>query len=312
MKINLLKNYIWAPVLNATAFIIGSIVMLSVGNKIMAITFIVFALITSGAMVVFALRERKKVNARYFSLLFMGTGLFLGAGIMGRQNFNVEGFASSVMGGFTGGIVIHYMMAKILGPFIFNRNWCGWACWTVAVLDLLPFKQNRTGNSVSFMPLRFIHFGLSLMLVAGLYYLSGIMIHHGDENYTLNKISMLWFVTGNIVYYIIAIILAYIFRDNRAFCKYLCPVTVYLKAGATFSILRIKGDAGNCTSCKLCSAACPMGIDVARYHFENKRVISSECVMCMNCIAACPENCLTASPGLDIAEPTYYTGINRE
>jgi hypothetical protein len=33
--------------------------------------------------------------------------------------------------------VVHYLIAKVFGPMLFGRIWCGWACWTVMVLDLL-------------------------------------------------------------------------------------------------------------------------------------------------------------------------------
>ena len=37
------------------------------------------------------------------------------------------------------------------------------------------------------------------------------------------------FLMGNALYYIIGIILAFKLKDNRAFCKYICPITVFLK-----------------------------------------------------------------------------------
>lgn len=35
---------------------------------------------------------------------------------------------------------IHYAVAKIFGPLIFGRGWCGYACWTAMVLDFLPYR----------------------------------------------------------------------------------------------------------------------------------------------------------------------------
>ncbi len=279
--------------------------MVLYGNYPMAVVFFIFALITSGSMLAYALKKKKRVRARYFSMAVMGSAIFLGVGVMGRMNFNVEGFAFAVMGGFTGGIVIHFMMAKILGPLIFNRNWCGWACWTVAVLDLLPYKKPEP-NRRELMPLRYVHYAVSLVLAGILFYGAGYSIFHGEENHHLNMASMYWFLAGNGLYYLAGVLLALLFRDNRAFCKYLCPVTVYLKGGATLSLLRIRGDKDSCTDCGLCSRTCPMGIDVAGYHFKNKRVVSSECVMCLNCISVCPEGSLKASVGLDLAEPTEF------
>ena len=52
----------------------------------------------------------------------------------------------------------------------------------------------------------------------------------------LEKIMFWMFLTGNAFYYIAGITLALIFKDNRAFCKYLCPVTVFLKPMSYFSL----------------------------------------------------------------------------
>ncbi|MFB2623343.1 MULTISPECIES: 4Fe-4S binding protein [Methanothermobacter] len=44
---------------------------------------------------------------------------------------------------------------------------------------------------------------------------------------------MLWaFIAGNVAYYVTGIALAVALRDNRAFCKYICPVSIFLKASS--------------------------------------------------------------------------------
>ena len=35
---------------------------------------------------------------------------------------------------------IHF---KVFGPIIWGRGFCGWACWTAAILEWLPIKKNR-------------------------------------------------------------------------------------------------------------------------------------------------------------------------
>lgn len=37
----------------------------------------------------------------------------------------------------------HYLVAKIIGPLVVGRLWCGWGCWTFAFLNLLPFKRSK-------------------------------------------------------------------------------------------------------------------------------------------------------------------------
>ena len=39
-------------------------------------------------------------------------------------------------------------------------------------------------------------------------------------------------------------------KDNRAFCKYICPVTIFLKPASYFSYLRVKCDHTKCIKCR--------------------------------------------------------------
>jgi len=57
------------------------------------------------------------------------------------------------------------------------------------------------------------------------------------------EVVMFWsFIAGNIIYYAVGIVMAFILKDNRAFCKYICPITVFLKTASYFSLLRVKAD----------------------------------------------------------------------
>lgn len=102
---------------------------------------------------------------------------------------------------------------------------------------------------------------------------------------------MFWaFIAGNVIYYAIGIILAYAFKDNRAFCKYICPITVFLKPMSYFSLLRIKCDKDKCISCGKCKKVCPMNVDVTDN--SRKRLNGTECILCMECVKNCPKDAL--------------------
>lgn len=88
-------------------------------------------------------------------------------------------------------------------------------------------------------------------------------------------------------------------KDNRAFCKYLCPITVFLKASSAFSLLKIKWKADICDECGICAEICPMDIKIPDYIKAGQRVLSTECVLCMRCIDTCPTGALRASLGFD-------------
>ena len=106
----------------------------------------------------------------------------------------------------------------------------------------------------------------------------------------IERIMFLAFVIGNIAYYGTGIALAFAFKDNRAFCKYICPITVFLKPMSYFSMIRIKCDKEKCISCGKCKRVCPMNVDVTDN--SRKRKNGTECILCMECVKNCPKNAL--------------------
>lgn len=129
--------------------------------------------------------------------------------------------------------------------------------------------------------IRYIVFGVSLVFVGALF-----LCKVGN----LERIMFWSFLVGNILYYIVGIILAYAFKDNRAFCKYICPITVFLKPMSYFSTLRIQCDKNKCVSCGKCKAICPMDVDMTDN--ARNRANGTECILCMECVKNCPKNAL--------------------
>jgi len=102
---------------------------------------------------------------------------------------------------------------------------------------------------------------------------------------------MFWsFIIGNVLYYVVGIALAFALRDNRAFCKYICPITVFLKPASYFSLLRVKNDEEKCIACGKCKKICPMDVDMTVN--SRKRINGTECILCLKCLNECPQNAL--------------------
>lgn len=240
------------------------------------------------------LPKKKKPWGRRLALFLVGTCLIGFVALRGQENMQVEGFFFGLLGGLFQAAVVHYMIAKIFGPILFGRLWCGWACWTVMVLDLLPFRRPRGRLPVRWGWLRYAHFGLSLELVASLWFGFGYRL--GAAGAT----ALTWFIIGNGLYYATGIILAYALKDNRAFCKYLCPVSVPLKLTTRFSLLKIKGEAEQCNECQACVKMCPMDIRIPDYIMNGERVLSTECSLCQTCITVCARDALKLSFGFDL------------
>jgi polyferredoxin len=236
------------------------------------------------------LLRRRKV------LVLLGTSHFGAAALRDSAHalFQLEGLFFDLLGGVFAAAVLHYLIAKIAGPLIFGRVWCGWACWTAMVLDLLPFKRSRGRLPGRWGWLRYAHFGLSLLLVAALWYTTGYRPGWGGAP------ALTWFLVGNLAYDLAGVTLAFRLKDNRAFCKYICPVSVPLKLGARFALLKVKGDSRKCCERRVCEKVCPMDIQIADYIRRGERVLSTECILCQACIDVCPEQALGLSFGLDL------------
>jgi polyferredoxin len=190
--------------------------------------------------------------------------------------------------------VIHYLIAKLIGPLLFGRVWCGWACWTALLLDQLPYKRSPGRLPGRWGALRYAHFGVSLGLVALLWY--GLGYRPGAGGPT----ALIWFLAGNALYFLAGVALAFALKDNRAFCKYLCPVAVPLKLSSRFALLKVRGKPQQCCERRVCEKVCPMDIRIADYLQRGERVLSTECILCQACISVCPEQALELSFGFDL------------
>ena len=229
------------------------------------------------------LYTKKLKYARNMVQFAVGLYMLFYLGIFSKENMQIEGFWYYLFLGIFEAAVIHYAVAKLFGPLFFGRGWCGYACWTAMVLDLLPYKiPDRPRKKLGF--LRYITFALSLLFVT-LLFLTGV-----PEK---DKIIYRSFLIGNLLYYTAGILLAFLYRDNRAFCKYICPVTVFLKPASYFSLLRIKNDKTKCVSCGRCRKICPMNVDMTDN--ARRRRNGTECILCLQCIEECPRKALYLS-----------------
>ena len=148
------------------------------------------------------------------------------------------------------------------------------------VLDFLPYK-------VPAMPRKKIGWIRYTTFVASLAFVAALFL----GNVGRKERIMFWtFIIGNTAYYAVGIALACALKDNRAFCKYICPIAVFLKPISYFSLLRIKCNKEKCVSCGKCKKVCPMNVDVTDN--SRKRKNGTECILCMECARNCPTGAL--------------------
>ena len=90
--------------------------------------------------------QRDYKHSRRIVQLLVGSYMLIYLGLISGENMQLEGFWYYLFTGVFEAATIHYAVAKIFGPLIFGRGWCGYACWTAMVLDFLPYKTPRNGR----------------------------------------------------------------------------------------------------------------------------------------------------------------------
>ncbi len=151
-------------------------------------------------------------HARRIVQLLVGLYMLIYLGLICGENMQIEGFWYYLFTGVFEAATIHYAVAKIFGPLIFGRGWCGYACWIAMVLDFLPYK-------VPYQPrkriewIRYATFTISLVFVLALF-----LAHVGN----IEKIMFWAFIIGNALYYAVGIILAYALKCLRHTASGVC------------------------------------------------------------------------------------------
>ncbi|MBD3385909.1 4Fe-4S dicluster domain-containing protein [candidate division KSB1 bacterium] len=281
--------------------LIGVLLWQSNGHIFFLFNFIYIGIAASAGELLFGLLPReKKIWGRKLSQVLIGLYMLGVLGFLGRENMQLEGFFFYLLAGIFSGPVLHYLIAKIGGVFLFGRGWCGWACWTTMVVDFLPWMKPAKGRLHYWGLFRYFHFFASMILVLVFWY--GYRMH---DFYQQSLVELNWLIIGNVFYFSIAILLAAALKDNRAFCKYVCPIPVLMKPGSRFSIWKMEIDADKCTDCRLCEKNCPMNIRLLSYMRKGQRILSTECIACQQCANICPEQAIQYSKKYDAGFQEY-------
>lgn len=244
--------------------------------------------ISTGMLIRFLLRGKKKIIGRKVAILMILPCLLLFIPVVNNENFQLEGVVLIVLVGLFSKGFIHYAIAKIFGPLIWGRGFCGWACWTAAILEWLPIKKQKKQINPDYKYLRFVTLAISIAIPV---YLVFVINYDVWGNY-INKTEMIWMFSGNIIYYALGIPLAFIVHDKRAFCKYLCPVSLVMIPQNKISLINIKPTGNECIECGSCNKVCPMDIDVMSSIKNNKKITHAECILCTDCQVVCPVNAI--------------------
>jgi len=177
---------------------------------------------------------------------------------------------------------------------------CGWICPLGFLQDLVSgasrlvqrrFRPARLGVrwlkdrgrplAVLDRPLRLVKYGVLAWAVGGAA-LWGVMVFRDvDPWFALLELIRLSVVPAAVLLGVILV--AALFVD-RPWCRYACPLGAVSGLLGALSPVRIEREAAACTSCGICTRACPMGLPVA----TATRITSPDCNACLECVGACP------------------------
>lgn len=242
-------------------------------------------------------RNNDPTFGRRLAMLIIMPMFIVFLGIIQRENLQLEETVFYMTYFITAGIftrvLIHYAIAKVFGPLIFGRGFCGWACWTAAILEWLPIQENTK------IPKKYTYLRLPVLLLSLI--LPYLAIKGGYDfyqNHIYGDPKAVWqpfkyeqlilFLIGNGLYYLTAVILAFVFKKKRAFCKIACPVSLIMKGPSKLALIKIKPSGQKCIGCGKCNRECPMDVDVMSYIKAGEKVLSTECILCRSCLKVCP------------------------
>jgi polyferredoxin len=230
----------------------------------------------------------RKGLGRRVGITLAAPALLLFVPLTNHENFQLEGVLMIVMVGYFSKGFIHYAVAKLAGPLIWGRGFCGWACWTAAALEWLPVRKGSQPIGTGPRRLRYASLLVSIAIPAVLVF----AYHYDVRGAYIGRAEVGWMFAGNAVYYLLAVPLAFLMSDRRAFCKVLCPVSLVMKVPTRFALLRKRPSGAGCTECGACTRACPMDVDVMGYISAGRAVADTECIYCNSCKQRCPSGAI--------------------
>jgi polyferredoxin len=194
------------------------------------------------------------------------------------------------------------LVAFLAVALLLRSAFCGWICPLGFFQDLInkfsKFLQKRIpGLRRGFSSLkkrsarlavldRYLRYMKYLVLgwaIGGSAYFGYMVFRDFDPWATLLNIAEFSFTPGVIV---LAVTLIASFFIERPWCRYACPLGAASGLLGKLSPVYIKRNEDVCTSCKLCTKSCPMGLEV----HSATTIKSVDCITCLECVDSCPSN----------------------
>lgn len=194
------------------------------------------------------------------------------------------------------------LVAVLVVALLLRSAFCGWICPLGFLQDLVSnlssvlqkripglrrgidsLKKHGARLAVLDRYLRYIKYLVLAWTVGGSAYFGYMVFRDYDPWSTLLNIAEFTFTPGVIV---LVVTLVASFFIERPWCRYACPLGAASGILGKVSPIYLKREASACTSCKICTKACPMGLEV----HTATTIKSVDCISCLECVGACPRD----------------------
>jgi polyferredoxin len=205
-------------------------------------------------------------------------------------------------------------IAVLVTALLLRSAFCGWICPLGFTQDLVhsfstwlqkcsvPFRKafrslGQRGRPVwSFLDkyLRFVKYGVLVWAVTGAA-IYGVMVFRDFDPWSALINITEWTFTPGLV--VLGLTLVGSLFVERPWCRYACPLGAASGLLGKLSPIYIKREADACTSCKICTKACPMGLQV----HTATTITSVDCISCLECVSECPrEGAMEVKAGIPL------------
>lgn len=194
-------------------------------------------------------------------------------------------------------------MALFIGTFLasllLGRFWCGWLCPMGGWQDICGEIQKLPVSGGKYNLIKYgvwaVWISILFVLVAGAGGIREVdLFYHTHSGVSVTNPAAFgaYFILLGILFMMVLI------AGKRGMCHYFCPVCVHFIIGRKirnffhWPALHLSADKDRCISCRRCSKACPMGLDVQTM-VHTGRMESAECILCASCTDACAKGAIS-------------------
>ena len=205
------------------------------------------------------------------------------------------------------------LVAALITAVLARNAFCGWLCPFGFIQDMISsfsaFVQKRVpairksvktlktrGTRLAVLDryLRFLKYGVLAWAVIGAAVYGFMVFRDYDPWAALWNLLELSLTVGTIV---LAVVLVASLFVERPWCRYACPLGAATGLVGMLSPFYLKRDASACTSCAICTKACPVGLPV----HTATTIRHADCMSCLECVGECPrEGALELKLGMPV------------